>query len=224
MPTNNMQHHYVPPPDTGLDILYQDEFFLALNKPAGLLSVPGNTEQKKDSFITRVQKEFPDALAVHRLDMCTSGVMLIALGKESHRQLSMMFEQRKMKKHYIAIVDGKPEQSTGEINLPLITDWPNRPKQKVDHETGKPSCTKYKILSFDSTTNSSEIELKPITGRSHQLRVHMQALGHVILGDKLYGDRTIQGKSERLLLHATLLEFEHPFTKKAIKIESEPPF
>ena len=219
-----MQHIYTPPPDTGLDILYQDEFFLALNKPAGLLSVPGNTEQKKDSLTTRVQKEFPDALAVHRLDMCTSGIMLMALGKESHRQFSMMFEQRKIEKCYLAIVDGKPEQSTGEINLPLITDWPNRPKQKVDHETGKPSCTKYKTLSFDSTTDSSEIELKPVTGRSHQLRVHMQALGHVILGDKLYADKKIQEKSERLLLHATLLEFIHPFTEKHITIKSNAPF
>lgn len=219
-----MQHHYTPPPDTGLDILYQDKHFLALNKPAGLLSVPGNTEQKRDSLTVRVQKQFPDALAVHRLDMCTSGIMLMALGKEAHRQLSMMFEQRKIKKRYIAIVDGKPEQSKGEINLPLIADWPNRPRQKIDQETGKPSCTRYKVLSFDDHSNSSRIELEPITGRSHQLRVHMQALGHTILGDKLYGEKTIQEKSERLLLHAILLEFIHPFTKQNITIESDSPF
>ena len=219
-----MQHHYIPPPDTGLEIIYQDDYLLALNKPAGLLSVPGNTEQKQDSLASRVQKEFPDALTVHRLDMCTSGIMLMALGKDAHRQLSMMFEQRKIKKRYVAIVDGKPEPPAGEINLPLITDWPNRPKQKIDHEIGKPSCTRFKVISFDDEDNSSRVELEPVTGRSHQLRVHMQTQGHTILGDKLYAPKILQEKSERLLLHAALLEFIHPFTKKHICIECEAPF
>ena len=219
-----MQHNYIPPPDTGLDILYQDEYILALNKPTGLLSVPGNTEQKKDSLAIRVQKQFPNALTVHRLDMCTSGIILMALGKESHRQLNKMFEQRKIQKRYLAVIDGIPDHATGEINLPLITDWPNRPRQKIDHEAGKPSCTRYKVLLADARTNSTRIGLEPITGRTHQLRVHMQALGHTILGDGLYGGKIIQEKSKRLLLHASLLEFVHPFTEQHIKIENAPPF
>jgi len=219
-----MQHHYMPPPDTGLEIIYQDEYILALNKPSGLLSVPGNTEQKKDSLATRVQQRFPEALTVHRLDMCTSGIILMALGKESHRRLNKMFEQRKIEKRYLAIVDGIPEPMIGEINLPLIADWPNRPKQKIDYKTGKPSCTKYNVLTTDEHTNSARVELEPVTGRTHQLRIHMQALGHTILGDGMYGGESIQNKSERLLLHATLLEFIHPFTAHHIKIENRPPF
>lgn len=215
---------YTPPPHTTQTILYEDDTLLIVNKQSGLLSVPGRGEEKNDSLIVRLQKEYPAALIVHRLDMATSGLMIIALGKENERTLSILFQQRKIDKKYIAIVDGNVSPAAGEIDLPLITDWPNRPKQKVDFESGKPSVTRYQVIEYNSENDSTKIELTPLTGRSHQLRVHMQAIGHAILGDELYAQEPVIKKSHRLLLHASYLSFTHPLTNKLISIQDTPEF
>ena len=215
---------YSPPPHISLDILYEDDSLLIVNKPGGLLSVPGRGDDKQDCLISRVQSEYPDALIVHRLDMSTSGLMVLARGKETERLLSILFQQRKVDKKYIAVVDGKVTPASGEVNLPLITDWPNRPKQKVDFESGKPSKTYYSVLSYDKIYNSSRLELIPLTGRTHQLRVHLQSIQHAILGDELYANSNTIDKSSRLLLHACYLSFQHPITGELIEINSEPEF
>ncbi|MEZ5534492.1 MAG: pseudouridine synthase [Thiolinea sp.] len=215
---------YIPPPDNGLEIIYQDESLLVVDKPAGLLSVPGRGEDKQDCLLSRVQREYPEALSVHRLDMSTSGLMLLARSKEMERALSILFQQRKVHKRYIAVVTGQLENASGEIDLPLITDWPNRPRQKVDDDIGKPSQTRYRVLSFDAENNCSRVELEPITGRSHQLRVHMMALGHAILGDELYAAPEVHAQSGRLLLHAMSLRFVHPLTDAELFLVSEAPF
>lgn len=201
---------YVAPPDNGLDILYIDDSLLVVNKPSGLLSVPGRGAGKDDSLTSRVQAVYPEALTVHRLDMETSGLMVLARSKEMHRSLSILFQNRQVQKHYIAVVDGIPEETSGEIDLPLITDWPNRPLQKVDHEIGKPSLTRYRVLANDASSNCTRLELEPETGRSHQLRVRLMSLGHPILGDSLYASPALQAKAGRLLLHAERLAFAHP--------------
>lgn len=216
--------HYTPPAHTGLNIIYQDDDLLVLDKPAGLLSVPGRGVDKHDSLATRVQAEYPEARIVHRLDMATSGLILMARNDDMQRQLSMIFEQRQIDKRYIAIVNGKLERQTGEIDLPLITDWPNRPKQKIDYDIGKPALTIYKVLEYNPEQNTSHVELKPQTGRTHQLRVHMQSLGHTILGDRLYAAEEVYRKSDRLLLHAESLSFVHPATEQDLNLISEVPF
>ncbi len=215
---------YNPPPHTSLDVLFKDKYLLVLNKPSGLLSVPGRGEDKQDCLITRAQLDFNDALIVHRLDMSTSGLMVLARGKEIERDLSILFQQRNVNKKYIAVVNGKVSPDIGEINLPLITDWPNRPKQKIDFETGKSSQTQYTALSYNEKNNSTRLELKPLTGRTHQLRVHMQSMGHAILGDELYANKKAIKKASRLLLHACYLSFKHPVTGKFIECNSEPEF
>jgi tRNA pseudouridine32 synthase/23S rRNA pseudouridine746 synthase len=203
------------------ELIYEDPAFLVVSKAPGLLSVPGRGPDKQDCLIHRVQMVYPEALSVHRLDMGTSGLLVVARGPAMHRELSMLFQERKVSKRYIAIVDGQLAASSGEISLPLICDWPNRPRQKVDHEIGKPSLTRYRLLNFDITTNSSRIELEPVTGRSHQLRVHLAELGHPILGDELYGSET---SAPRLLLHATMLSFPVPGTHETLSFESAPDF
>lgn len=211
---------YLPPPDTGLDIIHADEHLLLVNKPAGLLSVPGRGPEKQDCLISRVQREYPAALTVHRLDMSTSGLMVLALGKAMERELSILFQQRKVHKRYTAVVSGKPEQGSGEIDLPLITDWPNRPRQIVSYEHGKPSQTRYRVLEYNAEHNTSRVELEPLTGRTHQLRVHMMSLGHAILGDEFYASPEAFAQAERLLLHAATLGFTHPVTGKALQFNS----
>ncbi len=219
----NSQSTYTPPPDCGLELIYCDEFLLAVSKPAGLLSVPGRGEDKLDSLSTRVQAEFPDALVSHRLDRDTSGLLLFPRGADMHRRISLMFEQREMQKSYIAVVMGKLEPEQGEVNLPLIVDWPNRPRQMVDAATGKPSLTRYRVLSYDAASNTSRVSLEPITGRTHQLRVHMSASGHPILGDTLYGGNA-DGRTARLLLHAHTLNFRHPVSGESLSLVSDLPF
>lgn len=215
---------YKPPSHTSIDPLYEDEFLLVINKPSGLLSVPGRGEEKQDCLISRVQTEYPDALIVHRLDMSTSGLMIIARGKEMESYLSILFQQRKVDKKYIAVVDGCVNPKVGEIDLPLITDWPNRPKQKVCYETGKSSQTKYSVLSYKPNNDTTRIELTPLTGRTHQLRVHMQSLKHPIVGDELYANKEAIKKAPRLLLHANNLSFHHPVTDELIEFNSAPEF
>lgn len=214
---------YCPPPEDPA-LLYADTELLIVDKPAGLLSVPGRRPQHKDSLLTRLQQQHPGLLIVHRLDMSTSGLLIMAHTPESHRHLSRQFEQRQVKKAYLAVVDGKLGQQTGQIDLPLSCDWPNRPRQMVDHAQGKPAHTDYHVQSYTQETDSSRVELLPTTGRTHQLRVHMLALGHPILGDDLYGNAITQGKAERLLLHASRLEFRHPTTGKLLNFKSEAPF
>lgn len=214
---------YSPPAHAGLDIVFLDETLLVLNKPSGLLSVPGRGEDKADCLASRVQAEYPDALIVHRLDMSTSGLLIMARGIDAQRALSRSFELRETQKCYLAVVDGRLE-GEGEVDLPLITDWPNRPRQMVDCERGKKALTRYRGLEYNSAQNSTRVELMPVTGRSHQLRVHMLALGHPILGDDLYGDSTSQGKAERLLLHAYALAIPHPGTGQVLEFQVQPSF
>lgn len=214
---------YHPPPGMPT-IIHVDDSLIVLDKPAGLLSVPGRGPAHADSLASRVQVEFPDARIVHRLDMATSGLLIMARGLEMERKLSIAFQQRQVEKRYLAVVAGKPGSEEGEIALPLITDWPNRPRQKVDFELGKPSLTHYRLLSHDAAQGRSRIELRPHTGRSHQLRVHMMAIGHPILGDELYGDADSRRATERLLLHANGLTLRHPLTGAPLHLRSEVPF
>lgn len=199
---------YTPPTDPFLDVVYSDAQLLVLDKPSGLLTVPGRDPAHKDSLASRAQQEYPDALIVHRLDMDTSGLVVMARGAEVHRQLSGLFQNRQVEKSYLARVWGEPEQDEGEVDLPLICDWPNRPRQKVCFESGKASRTRWQKL--DSDGGTTLLRLLPITGRSHQLRVHMQAIGHPILGDPFYAHPDAENAAPRLLLHAQELGFEHP--------------
>lgn len=215
---------YEPPVDTGLDIRYRDDDLIVLNKPSGLLSVPGRGDERRDSLSTRVQREFPQALVIHRLDMSTSGLMMMALGSKAQSIMGRLFQQRQVEKHYVAVVAGRVEQVRGEVALPLITDWPNRPRQKVDHENGKPALTRYQVLEHDKQSDRSRILLQPHTGRSHQLRVHMMAIGHPILGDELYAPARWRDAAARLLLHAQRLAFEHPVSGQPLVIESPADF
>lgn len=208
--------HPLPP---HLELIYLDESFIMVNKPAGLLAVPGRGADKQDCLASRVQAEFPDALVVHRLDMATSGLLVFARGREMQRRMSHLFREREVLKRYVAVVSGRMEPSTGEIDLPLGPDWPNRPRQKVDH-TGKRSLTRYRVLAHHSIMDTSRVELEPVTGRTHQLRVHMAAIGHPILGDALYGGRA----STRLLLHACSLSFAHPLNGERLHFECPAPF
>jgi tRNA pseudouridine32 synthase/23S rRNA pseudouridine746 synthase len=214
---------YAPPPGEPA-ILYRDDALLVIDKPAGLLSVPGRGPANADSLASRIQARFPEARIVHRLDMATSGLIIMALGAEMERRLSIAFQQRAVHKLYIAMVAGQPAPESGEITLPLIADWPNRPRQKVDLQLGKPSLTGYTVLEYDSASDTSRVELRPHTGRTHQLRVHLQAIGHPILGDELYGDNATHKPASRLLLHATALRLPHPLTGEQLKLESPAPF
>lgn len=215
---------YLPPPHEGLTILHLDDDLLLLDKPSGLLSVPGRGEDKQDCFISRVQQEYPEALIVHRLDMDTSGVMVLARSKAMHRELSLLFQERKTEKHYSAIVEGIVHQSSGRIDLPLLVDWPNRPKQQVNTLMGKPAVTYFNVMSRNEAQDSTLMDLRPVTGRTHQLRVHMEFIGHPILGDDLYAPKESLSRSPRLLLHARQLEFKHPTTNQTICCSSEIPF
>lgn len=215
--------HYRPPADNGLDIVYQDPWLIVVDKPAGLLSVPGRGKQRRDSLALRVQQRYPGAQVVHRLDMCTSGLMVMALDADIQRRLNTLFSERRVEKRYTAVVAGQPQSASGDIRLPLICDWPNRPRQKVDLEQGKPALTHYRVIDT-GPPDRSRLELTPVTGRTHQLRVHMQAMGHAILGDRLYGDEAVQAMAPRLLLHASVLRFPHPVGDQPLCCESPAPF
>lgn len=216
---------YHPPAHRGLALLYLSEQLIVVDKPSGLLSVPGRGEGKDDCLSRRVQAEFPDALIVHRLDMGTSGIVVMGRGARAQRELSILFQERKVHKRYHALVDGHwTAAATGEIDLPISGDWPNRPKQKVDHAMGRPSQTRYRLIDIDTARAVSRIELEPVTGRSHQLRVHMEAMGHPILGDDFYGTPASFAKAERLTLHASQIEFAHPETGERLRIDCPPPF
>ena len=218
---------YQPPMSPYLDIIFQDKDIVVLNKSSGLLSVPGRLPEHQDCLQNRVQRVLPTATIVHRLDMATSGIIIMALNKPAHVAISRQFEQRKTKKSYIARVFGKVAEIEGSVDLPLICDWPNRPKQMVDHDNGKKSLTNYSVLSYSTMSSGDEstlIELRPITGRSHQLRVHMLALGHPILGDRLYAHEKSLTISSRLQLHARNLSLTHPVTGELLCFVSPCPF
>ena len=210
------------PPELSVDILYHDRNIIVVNKPSGLLSVPGKGELLKDCLISRLQKVFPDALLVHRLDLETSGVMLFALTPYAQRHLGLQFEKRQVKKTYIANVWGDVASKMGEIEAPIVVDWPNRPRQKICWETGKSAFTKWRVLRKNKL--STRLRLMPTTGRSHQLRVHMLSIGHPILGDKLYAKGEALEASERLQLHSESIKIRHPEGGKGIVFKSRNPF
>lgn len=204
------------------DVLFADDEIVVVNKAADLLSVPGRGEDKQDCLWRRAQLAFPTARIVHRLDYATSGVMVLALNAASHRHLSIQFQDRKTAKTYQAIVAGLLHQENGTIDQPMRCDWDNRPLQIIDHEQGKSAQTQWRVL--ETLNDASRVELTPITGRSHQLRVHMQFIGHPILGDRFYAAPEQIARSERLLLHAQTLSFRHPVTDEALSFSSQTPF
>ena len=215
-----MSDLYEPPQDP-LDVIHADHEILIVNKPSGLLSVPGKGPHLADCLIARVQAAFPQALLIHRLDRDTSGVMVFALTPHAQRHIGMQFEKRMTKKTYVARVWGKLEPKTGTVDLPLIVDWPNRPRQMVCHETGKAAQTDWRVLRSDGV--ESRVRLSPKTGRSHQLRVHMLALGHPILGDPFYAEGAARAY-ERLMLHSEELRLRHPEGGAGVRFRAKAPF
>ncbi|MBC7163714.1 MAG: RluA family pseudouridine synthase [Roseovarius sp.] len=209
------------PPDTPLDILHHDHEIVVLNKPSGLLSVPGKGPELADCLLARVAEAFPTALLVHRLDRDTSGVMVFALTPHAQRHLGLQFERRQAKKTYLARVLGRLEPAQGTVDLPLTVDWPNRPRQMVCHATGRPALTDWRVLRAGD--EESRVRLTPQTGRSHQLRVHMRALGHPILGDRLYATGAALDYP-RLMLHSEELRLRHPDGGRGIRFRAPAPF
>ncbi|SEQ70725.1 RluA family pseudouridine synthase [Thalassovita taeanensis] len=215
-----LSSEYTPPTDP-LEILHEDHEIIVANKPAGLLSVPGRGAHLADCLLSRVQAAFPHALLVHRLDRDTSGVMIFGLTPHAQRNLSMQFETRSTKKTYVARVAGRLEPKTGTVDLPLIVDWPNRPRQMVCPATGKPAVTDFRVLR--ATDQESRVRLMPKTGRSHQLRVHMLALGHPILGDPIYAQGAA-AQYPRMMLHSEELRINHPDSGKGMGFRAKAPF
>ena len=217
-----MEPFVYSPPKTPLDILYIDEDVLVVNKPSGLLSVPGKELKHWDSLELRVKAQYANSLLVHRLDMDTSGVIIFALNKSSQRSLNLQFEQRAVKKIYEARVFGNINKNNGSIDLPLIVDWPNRPLQKVDIKEGKDALTHWHVLKRER--NATRVRLMPETGRTHQLRVHMMSIGHAILGDRFYGNAIEINLAKDLQLHAKKLVVNHPKSGKSLELISKVPF
>jgi tRNA pseudouridine32 synthase / 23S rRNA pseudouridine746 synthase len=207
-----------------IPVVYQDHALLVVLKPSGLLSVPGRGADKQDCAALRVRLQCSDALVVHRLDMATSGLMLFARGLAAQRVLGQAFERREVGKQYVAVVGGVVAQDQGVIAWPLLTDWPNRPLQKIDLALGKPALTHYTVLARDAVRSTSRLLLEPATGRTHQLRVHLLSIGHPILGDALYAPPSVRELSPRLLLHASRLQLAHPETGLPLCLEDTAPF
>lgn len=209
-----------------IEVLYVDDFLIVLNKPPGLLSVPGRGADKQDCLSLRVQAHYPDALVVHRLDMSTSGLIVMARGAAMQRALNTAFSERAVRKRYEAIASGAipPTPDTWEtIALPIAVDWPNRPLRVVD-ATGQPSTTRYQVLQIAPDQQSTRVALEPVTGRTHQLRVHLKAIGHPIVGDALYAPEAVCMRAPRLLLHACALAFTHPATGESLQFTTAPTF
>ena len=220
MPTKNFI--YTPPTDP-LSIIFEDDDLLIIDKPAGLLSVPGRLPEHQDSAYLRVLNIYPAAKVTHRLDMATSGLLMFAKHRDAEVAISKLFQNRKIKKNYVALVQGQMI-SDGIIDVPLMGDWPNRPKQKVDFELGKPAKTLYFPMQYDAITDTSRVLLEPITGRSHQLRVHLAHIGHAILRDQLYHPAPFSSSLDRMALHASSLSFMHPITGQTLDIHCDVPF
>ncbi|RDX35632.1 RNA pseudouridine synthase [Kangiella sp. HD9-110m-PIT-SAG07] len=215
---SDKNYHIVPFCPAPVQIIKPNKNFLFVAKPAGLLTIPGRHEENKDCLITRLQNhpKSPTATVVHRLDMATSGVMVVALSKMAHREISRQFENRETQKHYIAVVDGLVDKDHGVIDKPMIADWPNRPKQKIDYDDGKKAVTEWQVLERNVENNCTRLKLTPITGRSHQLRLHCLELGHPILGCNLYAKDGSEHKASRLLLHAESLTIADPKSGKTV--------
>ena len=211
-------------------LVYADDSLLVADKPSGLLAVPGRGEDKQDCLSSRVKARYPEALVVHRLDMSTSGLMLLARSRTVQRTLSIAFAAREVHKRYEAVVQGRlnlpllAEEGWATIDLPIALDWPARPLRVIDALLGKPSKTRWQVVAYDPVTDTTRLLLEPVTGRSHQLRVHLQALGHPILGDALYAPAEIQTAAPRLLLHAQQLRLTHPVTGASMQFVARTPF
>ena len=214
----------------GFALVYADDSLLVVNKPSGLLAVPGRGEDKQDCLSSRVQAEYPEALVVHRLDMSTSGLMLLARSRTVQRACSIAFAAREVHKRYEAVVHGRldmpphTEDGWAVIDLPIALDWPARPLRVIDSVLGKPSLTRWQAQRYDPVSDTTRLLLEPVTGRSHQLRVHLQALGHPILGDALYAPAAVQAAAPRLLLHARQLRLTHPVTGVSLGLMAQTPF
>ncbi|MEG2128738.1 MAG: RluA family pseudouridine synthase [Acinetobacter sp.] len=221
MPLND-NFIYMPPQDP-LEIMYEDEDLVVVNKPAGLLSVMGRLPEHQDSAYLRVLDQYPTAKVTHRLDMATSGLLMFAKHRDAEVAVSKMFQARTVKKYYVALVQGQI-QAEGSVDVPLITDWENRPRQMVHFELGKHAKTLFQRMQYDAETDQSRVRLEPVTGRSHQLRVHMMHIGHPIMGDKLYHPEPTQFDLKRMALHAAYLAFQHPLQNKHLEIQSKIPF
>ncbi|WP_370335252.1 pseudouridine synthase [Parvularcula marina] len=211
---------YHPPTEPWLDVLYEDDALVVLNKQAGLLSVPGNVS--RDSLETRASERFGDTLVAHRLDMATSGVIVMPRGKENLAAVGLQFEKRQTEKRYIAVVWGDVAEDKGTVDLPIRCDWPNRPLQMICHERGRPAVTHWEVLTREG--DKTRLALTPITGRSHQLRLHMKELGHPILGDEWYAEGDARAASPRLLLHAEELTLTHPANGERMSFTAPCPF
>lgn len=205
-------------------IVLADEHLIVIDKASGLLSVPGRDINNRDCVVSRLQENYGQILVVHRLDFDTSGLLVLARDAKTQSEISKQFQARTVEKIYEALVWGIVENDEGEINLPLALDWPNRPLHKVDFDTGKPSLTHYRVLERDAEKNTTRLALFPVTGRSHQLRVHLLAIGHPILGCPLYAPAEALRAADRLTLHARLLEFTHPMTGARLRLEAAVPF
>lgn len=213
---------YCPPQDD-LFVVYEDDDLIVIDKPAGLLSVMGRLPEHHDSAYLRILARYPLAKVTHRLDMATSGILLFAKHREAEVAVSRMFQARTVEKHYVACVQGRL-LGQGQVDVPLIADWDNRPQQKVDFEHGKSALTLYQAEHYCADEDVTRVLLKPITGRSHQLRVHMQHLGHPIMGDRIYHPQGLETRFQRMALHACDLIFTHPLTGQALHLQSEVPF
>lgn len=226
--TTDTQEHselppYVVPHSTEpVRVIYADDDLLLIHKPDLLLSVPGRHPLNHDCMITRLQERYPDALVVHRLDLDTSGIMMVARGKASQAALSRLFQERAVQKHYRAWVSGTVNPQEGKLEFPIARDWENRPLQKICAKTGKKSLTYFKVLSRQR--GNSLLELQPATGRTHQLRIHCREMGHPILGCDMYAPPGVLGAAPRLMLHATRIAFAHPSTGQKLVGHSPAPF
>lgn len=214
----------VPHCEREIVIVFADAHIVVVDKPYGLLSVPGRDPANRDCVPSRLQNEYGELRIVHRLDLDTSGLMILARDADTHRHLNRQFEQREVEKYYEALVWGLPVADEGKIDLPICVDWPNRPKKIVDYENGKSAQTLYRVMARDAETNIARVELKPITGRSHQLRVHLAEIGHPILGCPFYAHDAAKNAFERLTLHARELELTHPVTHKKMRFKAGVPF
>lgn len=216
--------YIVPHCPLPVNVLFADDAMVVVDKPHGLLSVPGRDPANRDCVPARLRAEYGELRIVHRLDLDTSGVMVLARTPAAHRHLNRQFEQRQVNKGYEALVWGLPEHDEGEIDLPICVDWPNRPRKIIDHVNGKHALTRYRVLARDMERGIARLALTPITGRSHQLRVHLAALGHPILGCPFYAGPEAQAAADRLTLHARFLELTHPFSGERLRFESPVPF
>jgi tRNA pseudouridine32 synthase / 23S rRNA pseudouridine746 synthase len=214
--------YLVPHSSEEIAILYEDDDLLLVRKPDLLLSIPGRHPLNKDCLITRLQQHHPTASIVHRLDLDTSGIMVIPLNKPAHAHISRQFQERQVQKAYHAIVFGVVAENEGEVDLPITCDWERRPRQMICHVRGRNALTRYEVLARG--TDRTRVVLKPVTGRSHQLRIHMRELGHPILGCDMYAHATALGMAKRLMLHATTLEFTHPTTGQWLRGDCPPDF